>query len=95
MSRCFPRIPVEAAGTKGGLAVLQSPVLPTPPLGLRTFKGPESCISGGSLDAGGNTMPCSALPSLSRWRKTIPSRCRWGLRGSEKGPAGDLWQAQC
>lgn len=39
---------------------------------------------------GGNAMPCNALPSLSRWHKTIPSRCMWGLRGLEKSLASPL-----
>lgn len=41
---CFPRPPNEAAGTKGGLAILQSLVLPAQPSGLMVFKGPEPRI---------------------------------------------------
>lgn len=41
MFSCFPRTPTEAAGAKGGLAGLQSLILPAPPLGLKAFKGPE------------------------------------------------------
>lgn len=41
MFSCFPRTPTEAAGAKGGLAGLQSLVLPAPPLRLKAFKGPE------------------------------------------------------
>lgn len=40
-SSCLPRTPIEVAGTEGGLAALQSPVLPAPPSGLKVFKGPE------------------------------------------------------
>lgn len=39
---------------------------------------------------GGNSMPCSVMSSPSRWHKTIVSRCIWGMRGLEKGLAGDI-----
>lgn len=101
MFSCFPRTPTEATGVKGGLAGLQSLVLPAPPLGLKAFKGPEPCLSRQAVgQLGGDAMPRTLCPPSAIILKLCPAsgdgmggypRVHVGAEVLDKGWAGDLW----